>query len=115
MSSAWHQALFLESKHADFTLGRNKTPKPGPGELLVKVEAAGLNPVDWKIQKYGSYVQHYPAIIGADNAGIVEEVGDGVVGFVKGDRVCVILYNSWLSISTHVAIHVGSTKVLGTR
>lgn len=87
MSSESHHGLFLDSKFGNFTLGPNQTPKPGPGELLVKIEAAGLNPVDWKIQKYGIFVEDYPAIIGTDVAGIVEEVGEGVGTFVKGDRV----------------------------
>lgn len=87
MSSENHHGLFLDSKFGNFTLKLNKTPKPGPGELLVKIEAAGLNPVDWKIQKYGIFVEDYPTIIGTDVAGIVEEVGEGVGTFVKGDRV----------------------------
>lgn len=99
--SSENQALFLESKFAKFTLRPNKTPKPGPGELLVKIEVAGLNPVDWKIQKLGWFVEDYPAIIGTDIAGIVEEVGQGVHGFVKGDRVYAIfrIFNgSWSSM-----------------
>lgn len=87
MSLENHHGLFLDSKFGNFTLRPTKTSKPGPGELLVKIEAAGLNPVDWKIQKYGVFVEDYPAIIGTDIAGIVEEVGEGVGAFVKGDRV----------------------------
>jgi NADPH:quinone reductase-like Zn-dependent oxidoreductase len=84
-----HLALFIDSKSGPFTLRRNETPTPGAGQLLVKIEASGLNPVDWKIQKYGAYVKEYPVILGTDIAGIVEEIGEGVVGFDKGDRVYV--------------------------
>lgn len=96
--SSEHQALFLESKFAKFTLKPKKTPQPGPGELLVKIEVAGLNPIDWKIQKYGIYLEDYPLILGNDVAGIVEEVGQGVSGFAKGDRVYGILVISELGI-----------------
>lgn len=87
MSSGTHSGLFLDAKFGNFTVKPNTTPKPGPDELLVKIEATGLNPTDWKIQKYGILVQNYPAIIGTDVAGTVEEVGEGVTAFAKGDRV----------------------------
>ncbi|KIJ39259.1 hypothetical protein M422DRAFT_175326, partial [Sphaerobolus stellatus SS14] len=48
-----------------------------------------LNPADWKIQRYGAphTVSDYPAIFGLDSAGIVEEVGESVTKFQKGDKV----------------------------
>lgn len=85
--SRQQKALFLQSKFTDFVLGTAPIYKPGPGELLVKNKAASLNPVDWKVQKHGMFVEHYPAIIGVDIAGDVEEVGEGVTSFSKGDRV----------------------------
>jgi NADPH:quinone reductase-like Zn-dependent oxidoreductase len=62
-------------------------PSIKAGELLVRVEAVALNSVDWKIQKYGAFITEYPTILGSDGAGIVEEVGAGVSGFAKRDRV----------------------------
>ncbi|KAK7438604.1 hypothetical protein VKT23_017938 [Stygiomarasmius scandens] len=82
------KALLLESKHGSFVV--SSIPKPSTasaGELIVKVQAAGLNPIDWKIQSYGLFYEEYPAITGSDVAGDVEQVGEGVVGFKKGDRV----------------------------
>jgi len=82
------KALLLESKHGSFVV--TSIPKPttaSAGELIVKVQAAGLNPVDWKIQSYGLFYEDYPVITGSDVAGDVEQVGEGVVGFKKGDRV----------------------------
>jgi len=53
----------------------------------VKIEATALNPVDWKILKLGIFVEKYPAVIGYDIAGVVDDVGEGVSTFVKGDKV----------------------------
>ena len=55
--------------------------------MLVKVHAAALNPVDWKIQKYGIFIETFPAILGSDVAGEVVELGAGVSSFKVGDRV----------------------------
>ncbi|ODM22810.1 hypothetical protein SI65_00399 [Aspergillus cristatus] len=64
-------------------------PKPEPGTIVIKNHAAAVNPIDWKIQnyEYSAYVKNYPFILGTDVAGTVEEVGEGVTRFQKGDRV----------------------------
>ncbi|KAK8212234.1 zinc-binding oxidoreductase-like protein CipB [Phyllosticta capitalensis] len=62
-------------------------PSPGPGEVLIKTAAVAINPVDWKIQDYGIFIPKYPAILGVDLAGTIEEVGEGVTRFQKGQRV----------------------------
>lgn len=65
-------------------------PKPGEGELLVKVAAAGVNPVDFKIRggKYPAVKQDkLPFIMGRDVAGTVVEVGHLASRFTKGDAV----------------------------
>jgi NADPH:quinone reductase-like Zn-dependent oxidoreductase len=85
--SAQQKALVLQSKFGEFAVGSTPIPKPGPGELLVKVQTAGLNPLDWKVQKYGVYVEKYPVVLGVNIAGDVEEIGEGVTNFSKGDRV----------------------------
>lgn len=54
---------------------------------MVKVYATALNPVDWKIQDLGIFVDKFPAILGSDIAGEVVDVGQGVTGFTKGQRV----------------------------
>jgi NADPH:quinone reductase-like Zn-dependent oxidoreductase len=87
MSDGYHSALFLQSKFGSFEVGREETPRPGPGQLLVKIEAAALNPLDWKIQKFGVFVEDFPAVLGWDVAGVVEDVGESVARVVKGDRV----------------------------
>ncbi|GLB40685.1 putative alcohol dehydrogenase GroES-like domain [Lyophyllum shimeji] len=81
------KALFLESKFGQYTLRERDIPTPGRGQLLVQIRATGLNPVDWKLQKYGFFIENFPAIVGTDIAGVVEEIGEGVSGYAKGDRV----------------------------
>ena len=44
------RALFLTKVHGDFKVESRAIPKPGPDEVLVRVQATALNPVDWKIQ-----------------------------------------------------------------
>jgi NADPH:quinone reductase-like Zn-dependent oxidoreductase len=65
-------------------------PKPGPGEVLVRVHAAGVNPIDWKIRSGAMakmYPTSFPAVLGYDIAGVVRETGEGVQGFAAGDQV----------------------------
>jgi len=63
-------------------------PKPAAGEVLVRVRAASVNPVDYKIRRSGSWAGvPMPAIIGYDAAGVVEAVGDNVGGLQAGDEV----------------------------
>ncbi|KAJ3753178.1 GroES-like protein [Lentinula raphanica] len=81
------KALLLEKAKGSFVLSDVPIPKPGPGQLSIKIIAAALNPVDWKIQAWDFIVKSYPAILGTDIAGDVEEVGEGVEGFSKGDKV----------------------------
>ncbi|NLR77694.1 NADP-dependent oxidoreductase [Chitinophaga eiseniae] len=67
-------------------------PKPAvrPGTVLIKVAAAGINPFDWKMVDGimdGAMPHQFPLIMGVDGAGTVEEVGEGVTRFKKGDKV----------------------------
>ncbi|KAJ3189655.1 hypothetical protein HK101_008808 [Irineochytrium annulatum] len=62
-------------------------PKIGDNEVLVRVEAAGLNPVDFKIVKYGVFIDSYPTILGSDAAGRVVSVGSKVTKTKVGARV----------------------------
>ncbi|KAG2123763.1 chaperonin 10-like protein [Suillus clintonianus] len=85
--SPQQKALILPEKQGNFKVGSRSIPSPGIGQLLVKVHSAALNPVDYKIQDDGIFVTHYPAVLGVDIAGIVEELGEGVENFRKGDKV----------------------------
>lgn len=61
-------------------------PTPGPGQLLFRVEAAGVNFID-TYRRSGIYKVLYPFTPGSEAAGTVEAVGDGISGFAVGDRI----------------------------
>ncbi|PWN49754.1 GroES-like protein [Violaceomyces palustris] len=63
-------------------------PEVRPRDLLIRVTATAINPVDWKVRDYKApWLPGYPAVLGSDAAGVVEAVGSEVVGFKQGDRV----------------------------
>ncbi len=65
-------------------------PLPARGEVLVRVHAVSVNPVDWKMRSGAAKERFpitFPAILGRDVAGIVAKLGEGVDGFEVGDRV----------------------------
>ncbi len=65
-------------------------PVPGPGQVRIAVKAAGVNPVEWKIRQ-GLMAQtrplKFPAGLGSDLAGTIDQIGEGVSGFQVGDQV----------------------------
>ena len=64
-------------------------PVPGEGEVAIRVEAAGVNPIEWKVRKglRPSGPLDEPRRVGGDGAGVVTAVGEGVDGFRPGDTV----------------------------
>ena len=81
-----HKALFAPGKQAPPVLKSVPTYRPGPREILIKVEAAGLAPADYVVHLTGLLAEEWPVVLGQDAAGVVEEVGEGVTKFRKGDR-----------------------------
>ena len=83
-------------KYEDFP-----NPRPGPGEVLVAVRAASINPIDWKMRS-GVAKAHFPvtfpAILGRDVAGIVRELGEGVKDFAVGDRVFALAWGTYAEL-----------------
>lgn len=61
-------------------------PEPGPGQLLVRVAAAGVNFIE-TYQRQGLYKVPFPFTPGSEASGVVTAVGEGVTDFAKGDRV----------------------------
>jgi NADPH:quinone reductase-like Zn-dependent oxidoreductase len=77
--------------YADGRLTEAQVPRPvaGPGQVLVRIMASGVNPIDYKIRTgVAPYAApELPAILGADLAGVVEALGEGVTRFKVGDEV----------------------------
>ena len=63
-------------------------PKPGPGQVVVSIRAAGVNPVDTYIRSGNYHLKpERPFTLGTEAAGVVESIGEGVTGLSAGDRV----------------------------
>ena len=65
-------------------------PSCGPGDLLVRIVAAGINPIDWKMRSglmAAQMPKHFPMTLGSDAAGVVSAVGGEVADFQRGDEV----------------------------
>jgi NADPH:quinone reductase-like Zn-dependent oxidoreductase len=76
-------------------------PVPDSGQVLVRVAAAGVNPIDYK-RRAGLtkdfYPMHFPSLIGVDMAGTVVKIGPGVEGFSVGDRVFAMADNTYAEL-----------------
>ncbi|EKM48207.1 uncharacterized protein PHACADRAFT_77921, partial [Phanerochaete carnosa HHB-10118-sp] len=81
------KALYLSQAKGQFVIRERDIEEPGHGEVLVEIHAAALNPGEWKIQAFGILITEYPAILGADAAGIVKKVGAEVTDISVGDKV----------------------------
>jgi len=82
-------------------------PKVGPGEVLVRVRSASVNPVDWKI--VAGYLDglmnvQFPAIPGWDVAGVVERVGLDTPEFAAGDEVIAYARKDWVAGGTYAEL-----------
>ncbi|OSD03833.1 GroES-like protein [Trametes coccinea BRFM310] len=93
-------ALVLEEERGPLVIKHIDVPKPGPEEILVRIEAAGLNPGDWKVVRLGKLIDKYPVILGFDAAGVAVEVGSNVKDYAVGDRV---LFQGWFDFATREA------------
>jgi NADPH:quinone reductase len=99
------------------------TPSPGPGEVLIKAEAIGVNFVDTYFRS-GLYPHQLPFVLGAEVGGTVEAVGDGVTALRVGDRVatadavgsyaeyCVAPANVVASVPDRVSTDVAAAAIL---
>jgi NADPH2:quinone reductase len=75
-------------------------PSPGPGQILVRHQAVGLNFID-TYQRSGLYPMKMPVVLGLEAAGVVEALGEGVTRFGIGDRVA---YNGTLGAYAEAAV-----------
>jgi len=83
------KALIVDGPDAPFRLADIPPPVPGAAQVLVRIHASGVNPLDTKIRAGAApHARHsLPAILGLDLAGTVEAVGADVAAFLPGDEV----------------------------
>ncbi|MEY9931438.1 NADPH:quinone reductase-like Zn-dependent oxidoreductase [Catenulispora sp. GP43] len=88
MQAATYAEYSADNSH--LTIGEVPDPKVGPGQVLIEVRAAGVNPVDWKVMAGGLDAMMdtvFPAIPGWDVAGVVRGAGPDTPEFAAGDEV----------------------------
>ncbi|MYN10050.1 zinc-dependent alcohol dehydrogenase family protein [Pseudoduganella aquatica] len=83
------QAMISKQAGAPLALEDIAMPVPGAGQVLVRIAASGVNPLDLKIAAGQAAHAHMPlpAVLGIDMAGVVQAVGEGVAAFRPGDQV----------------------------
>ncbi len=85
-------------------------PQPGAGEVLVRVAAASINPVDWKMRSGAArerFPVEFPGILGRDMSGVVRAVGEGVTGFEPGDHVFALAWHTYAELCVVKAAELG--------
>jgi NADPH:quinone reductase len=90
------------------------TPKIGEDEVLIRVQAAGINPFDWKVADGAlkdTMTHRFPLIPGFDAAGVVERVGANVKELAEGDEVCGYLLKPIIGNGTY-AEYVGAPAAI---
>ena len=60
---------------------------PEPDEVVIKIHAVAMNPMEAMVQRFGIILEEFPAILGSDGAGTIHAIGSNVKGFSLGDRV----------------------------
>nr|GAT43831.1 GroES-like protein [Mycena chlorophos] len=87
MSAQIQVVLVISTPKAPLSVESVPIPAPGKGEVLVKIMSVGLNPMDPMRHAMDFSMPPYPAVLGSDIAGIIEQVGEGVEEFKTGDEV----------------------------
>lgn len=98
------QAIAVDEFGGQARLKDAPVPEPADSEVLIRVRAAGVNPIDWKVADgmLKDQLEHaFPLILGFDAAGTVERVGDGVEDFGSGDGVFGMLFKVPLGGGTY--------------
>ncbi|WP_233237281.1 zinc-dependent alcohol dehydrogenase family protein [Bordetella sp. LUAb4] len=98
-----------------FELREVATPLPGAGEVLVRVHATSINPLDFQVRRgdYPDLVQ-LPAITGHDVSGVVEAIGAGVTAFAPGDEVW-YTPRIFHGAGSYAEYHVAAENIIGKK
>ena len=81
------RAITVSSYGASPSVTELPTPQAGPGQVLIAIQVAGMNPMDMQIANGGwqdRVPAHFPMVLGADLAGTVRETGPGAARFAPG-------------------------------
>ena len=81
------KVLLIPEARAAWAIRQVDVLRPGAGEVLVRTDAVGLNPVDYFVQKMDYFSPEYPLISGWEGSGTVVQLGDGVTSLSIGDKV----------------------------
>ncbi|AUG76820.1 alcohol dehydrogenase [Kitasatospora sp. MMS16-BH015] len=93
-------------------------PRVGPDSVLVRVRAAGVNPVDWKIREGyldGMIDAHFPLVMGWDVAGVVQAVGGGVTEYAVGDEVIGYVRKDCVEHGTYAELVAAPVRTLARK
>lgn len=93
-------------------------PRVGPGEVLIRVRSASVNPVDWKV--LGGYLDglmqaDFPAIPGWDVSGVVEAIGPDTPEFAIGDEVIAYARKDWVQQGTFAELVSASVRMVARK
>jgi NADPH:quinone reductase-like Zn-dependent oxidoreductase len=93
-------------------------PKVGPAEVLIRVRAAGVNPVDWKLAAGGLdglMEARFPLVPGWDVAGVVEQVGFDAGEFAVGDEVFGYVRKDWIEQGAYAELVTASVRMIAKK
>jgi NADPH:quinone reductase-like Zn-dependent oxidoreductase len=114
------RAVYLKSYGGPDVLQVGERPEPlvGPDTVLVRVRAAGVNPVDWKIREgylQGAFPHVLPLVPGWDVAGVVEAVGPAVHDLAVGDEVLGYVRKDFVSEGAYAELVSASSRHLALK
>lgn len=100
------------------TLAERPDPKVAPGEVLIRVKAAGVNPVDWKLG--AGYLDammetQFPITPGWDVSGVVEAVGLDVYDYAVGDQVIGYVRKDWVQNGTYAELVAANVRLIARK
>lgn len=100
------------------TLAERPDPKVAPGEVLIRVKAAGVNPVDWKLG--AGYLDammetQFPITPGWDVSGVVEAVGLDVYDYAVGDEVIGYVRKDWVQNGTYAELVAANVRLIARK
>lgn len=111
-------ALHAYGTADDLTLVDLPTPKVAPAEVLIRVRAAGVNPVDWKLAAGGLDAvmeTEFPLIPGWDVAGVVEDVGFDATEYRPGDEVYGYIRKDWARNGAYAELVSANVRMLAPK